>query len=145
MPRKWCVGRNLLSPAPHIHIAAVPLCNSPGPLGTEASRSGRADGIVRGAKTPKMNSFMKPELRAAFLVLVVVVLVVVVLVLVRRGRAHARRAARLERQLVAIDRQCRVMRLHPHVVFNTLHAISTLIDIRPDDAKRCRCRRRRCR
>jgi LytS/YehU family sensor histidine kinase len=80
-----------------------------------------------------MNAFMKLELGAAFLALVVVVLV---LVLVRRGRAHARRAARLERQLVAIDIQCRAMRMHPHFVFNALHAIVTLIDVRPDDAKR---------
>ena len=74
---------------------------------------------------------MKLELGVAFLVLLVLLLV-----LAGRGRTHARRADRLERQLVAIDLQCRAMRLHPHFIFNTLNAISALIDVRPADARR---------
>ena len=50
-------------------------------------------------------------------------------------RSH-RRARHAERQLFVINLQCSAMKVHPHFLFNALHAISALIAVRPDDAQR---------
>jgi signal transduction histidine kinase len=50
--------------------------------------------------------------------------------------ARARDATRLEGQLFAARLQVLRAQLHPHFLFNALHAISTLVDVRPHDARR---------
>lgn len=54
----------------------------------------------------------------------------------RRLVARDVREARLEGQLVEARLQALQIRLHPHFLFNTLHAASVLIDERPRDARR---------
>jgi signal transduction histidine kinase len=54
----------------------------------------------------------------------------------RRLVARGVREARLEAQLVQARLQALQTRLHPHFLFNTLHAASVLIDERPKDARR---------
>jgi two-component system LytT family sensor kinase len=46
------------------------------------------------------------------------------------------RAMERERELVSTRLQLLRAQLHPHFLFNSLHAISTLIDFRPKDARR---------
>jgi len=52
----------------------------------------------------------------------------------RRLRAREVRAARLETRLMQAQLQALQRQLHPHFLFNTLHAISTLVHRDPDKA-----------
>jgi len=52
----------------------------------------------------------------------------------RQARARELRAARLEVRLVQSQLQALQQQLHPHFLFNTLHAISTLVHRDPDKA-----------
>jgi signal transduction histidine kinase len=52
----------------------------------------------------------------------------------RQARARELRAARLEMRLVQSQLQALQHQLHPHFLFNTLHAISTLVHRDPDKA-----------
>jgi LytS/YehU family sensor histidine kinase len=52
----------------------------------------------------------------------------------RQARAREVRAARLETRLVASQLQALQQQLHPHFLFNTLHAISTLVHRDPEKA-----------
>ena len=52
----------------------------------------------------------------------------------RQLRAREVRAARLETRLVESQLQALQQQLHPHFLFNTLHAISTLVHRDPDKA-----------
>jgi len=52
------------------------------------------------------------------------------------GLAHARRATRLEAQLARAQLDALRMQLHPHFLFNTLHAISALQTEDPETAQR---------
>ncbi len=52
----------------------------------------------------------------------------------RQARAREVRTARLEARLVASQLQALQQQLHPHFLFNTLHAISTLVHRDPDKA-----------
>ncbi len=52
----------------------------------------------------------------------------------RQARAREVRTARLETRLMASQLQALQQQLHPHFLFNTLHAISTLIHRDPDKA-----------
>ncbi|HJU44143.1 MAG TPA: histidine kinase [Vicinamibacterales bacterium] len=52
----------------------------------------------------------------------------------RQARARELRAARLEVRLVQAQLQALQQQLHPHFLFNTLHAISTLVHRDPDKA-----------
>jgi two-component system LytT family sensor kinase len=52
------------------------------------------------------------------------------------AQERARKATELERQLFAARLQVLRAQLHPHFLFNSLHAISALIDFRPKDARR---------
>jgi two-component system, LytTR family, sensor kinase len=52
----------------------------------------------------------------------------------RQGRAREVRAARLETKLVEAQLQALQHQLHPHFLFNTLHAISALIHHDPERA-----------
>ena len=52
----------------------------------------------------------------------------------RRSRAREVRAARLEARLIEAQLQALQHQLHPHFLFNTLHAISTLVHRDPDTA-----------
>jgi LytS/YehU family sensor histidine kinase len=52
----------------------------------------------------------------------------------RQARAREVRAARLETRLVESQLQALQQQLHPHFLFNTLHAISTLVHRDPDKA-----------
>jgi LytS/YehU family sensor histidine kinase len=54
----------------------------------------------------------------------------------RRYVETERRAAELNSQLAAAELAVLRMQLQPHFLFNTLHAISTLVDWRPADARR---------
>jgi len=52
----------------------------------------------------------------------------------RQVRAREVRSARLETRLMASQLQALQQQLHPHFLFNTLHAISTLVHQDPDKA-----------
>ena len=52
----------------------------------------------------------------------------------RQARAREVRSARLETRLMASQLQALQQQLHPHFLFNTLHAISTLVHRDPDKA-----------
>lgn len=52
----------------------------------------------------------------------------------RQARVRALRSARLETRLVESQLQALQQQLHPHFLFNTLHAISTLVHRDPDRA-----------
>jgi two-component system, LytTR family, sensor kinase len=52
----------------------------------------------------------------------------------RQARAREVRTARLEARLIAAQLQALQQQLHPHFLFNTLHAISTLVHRDPDKA-----------
>jgi signal transduction histidine kinase len=52
----------------------------------------------------------------------------------RQARARELRAARLETRLIESQLQTLQQQLHPHFLFNTLHAISTLLHKDPDKA-----------
>ena len=52
----------------------------------------------------------------------------------RQARAREVRAARLETRLVESQLQALQQQLHPHFLFNTLHAISSLVHRDPDKA-----------
>ena len=52
----------------------------------------------------------------------------------RQARARAVRSARLETRLMASQLQALQQQLHPHFLFNTLHAISTLVHRDPEKA-----------
>ena len=52
----------------------------------------------------------------------------------RQARAREVRAARLETRLVESQLQALQQQLHPHFLFNTLHAISTLVHRDPEKA-----------
>src|SRR5688572_11605706 len=52
----------------------------------------------------------------------------------RQARAREVRAARLETRLLSSQLQALQQQLHPHFLFNTLHAISTLVHRDPDKA-----------
>jgi two-component system LytT family sensor kinase len=52
----------------------------------------------------------------------------------RQARAREVRAARLENRLLSSQLQALQQQLHPHFLFNTLHAISTLVHRDPDKA-----------
>jgi two-component system LytT family sensor kinase len=52
----------------------------------------------------------------------------------RQARARELRAARLETRLLSSQLQALQQQLHPHFLFNTLHAISTLVHRDPDKA-----------
>ena len=52
----------------------------------------------------------------------------------RQARAKEVRSARLETRLMASQLQALQQQLHPHFLFNTLHAISTLVHRDPDRA-----------
>jgi signal transduction histidine kinase len=52
----------------------------------------------------------------------------------RQARARELRSARLETRLMASQLQALQQQLHPHFLFNTLHAISTLVHRDPDKA-----------
>jgi len=52
----------------------------------------------------------------------------------RQARARELRAARLETRLIESQLQTLQQQLHPHFLFNTLHAISTLVHKDPDKA-----------
>jgi two-component system LytT family sensor kinase len=52
----------------------------------------------------------------------------------RQARAREVRSARLEARLIASQLQALQQQLHPHFLFNTLHAISTLVHRDPDKA-----------
>jgi two-component sensor histidine kinase len=52
----------------------------------------------------------------------------------RQARVREVRAARLETRLVASQLQALQQQLHPHFLFNTLHAISTLVHRDPEKA-----------
>jgi two-component system LytT family sensor kinase len=52
----------------------------------------------------------------------------------RQARARAVRSARLEARLIASQLQALQQQLHPHFLFNTLHAISALVHRDPDKA-----------
>ena len=54
----------------------------------------------------------------------------------RESRARAIRAANLETRLVQARLKTLEAELHPHFLFNTLHAISTLVHTHPDGADR---------
>jgi len=54
----------------------------------------------------------------------------------REAAALSLRASRLETQLVEAQLGILRAQLHPHFLFNSLHAISTLVDWRPKDARR---------
>lgn len=54
----------------------------------------------------------------------------------RESRARAIRAANLETRLVQARLKTLEAELHPHFLFNTLHAISTLVHTQPDAADR---------
>lgn len=65
------------------------------------------------------------------------------LIAVERAREREReaaelvlRASRLETQLVEAQLGMLRGQLHPHFLFNALHAISTLVDVRPKEARR---------
>ncbi len=52
----------------------------------------------------------------------------------RQARAREVRSARLETRLIESQLQALQQQLHPHFLFNTLHAISTLVHRDPDKA-----------
>ena len=52
----------------------------------------------------------------------------------RQARAREVRSARLETRLMESQLQALQQQLHPHFLFNTLHAISTLVHRDPDKA-----------
>jgi two-component system LytT family sensor kinase len=52
----------------------------------------------------------------------------------RQARARELRAARLETRLIESQMQALHQQLHPHFLFNTLHAISSLVHRDPDKA-----------
>jgi LytS/YehU family sensor histidine kinase len=52
----------------------------------------------------------------------------------RQARARELRSARLETRLIESQMQALHQQLHPHFLFNTLHAISTLVHRDPDKA-----------
>ncbi len=54
----------------------------------------------------------------------------------RESQARAVRAAQLETRLVEAQLKTLQAELHPHFLFNTLHAISTLVHTSPDSADR---------
>ena len=54
----------------------------------------------------------------------------------REGQARALNAAQLEARLMETRLQTLEAELHPHFLFNTLHAISTLVHTEPDAADR---------
>jgi LytS/YehU family sensor histidine kinase len=54
----------------------------------------------------------------------------------RESRARAIRAAHLETRLAQARLKTLEAELHPHFLFNTLHAISTLVHTQPDSADR---------
>jgi two-component system, LytTR family, sensor kinase len=54
----------------------------------------------------------------------------------RESRARALRAAHLETRLAEARLKTLEAELHPHFLFNTLHAISTLVHTQPDSADR---------
>jgi len=54
----------------------------------------------------------------------------------RESRARALRAAHLETRLAEARLKTLEAELHPHFLFNTLHAISTLLHTQPDSADR---------
>ena len=54
----------------------------------------------------------------------------------RRSRERDMRAARLEARLAQAELQVLKMQLHPHFLFNTLHAISALVHEDPEAADR---------
>jgi two-component sensor histidine kinase len=58
----------------------------------------------------------------------------------RESRARAVRNAQLQTQLVQAQLKNLESQLHPHFLFNTLHAVSALIYKRPDAADRMICR-----
>jgi hypothetical protein len=58
------------------------------------------------------------------------------LVLHRESRERARRAANLETELARAQLQLLRLQLEPHFLFNTLHAIGTLVHAEPDAAER---------
>ncbi len=58
------------------------------------------------------------------------------LVFHRESRERAARAARLEVELARAQLQLLRMQLEPHFLFNTLHAIATLVHGQPDAAER---------
>jgi hypothetical protein len=58
------------------------------------------------------------------------------LVLHRESRERARRAASLETELARAQLQLLRLQLEPHFLFNTLHAIGTLVHAEPDAAER---------
>jgi two-component system, LytTR family, sensor kinase len=54
----------------------------------------------------------------------------------REATALALRATQLQAELVGARLQVLRAQLHPHFLFNALHAISTLVDWRPEEARR---------
>lgn len=54
----------------------------------------------------------------------------------RKYRERAVRAAQLEAELSRAQLATLKMQLQPHFLFNTLHAVSAMIDERPDEARR---------
>ena len=58
----------------------------------------------------------------------------------RESRTRAIRAAHLETRLAQARLKTLEAELHPHFLFNTLHAISTLVHTQPDSADRMVCR-----
>jgi two-component system LytT family sensor kinase len=54
----------------------------------------------------------------------------------RESQARALTAAQLETRLMETRLRTLEAELHPHFLFNTLHAISTLVHTKPDDADR---------
>jgi two-component system LytT family sensor kinase len=67
---------------------------------------------------------------------VIIVGLVIAMDYYRRNRVHELMTAQLETRLAGAELQALRMQVHPHFLFNTLHAISALVHLNPDAADR---------
>lgn len=126
--------RALLAPAVVLAVRAITRRVAPLPLRLLA-HGGAAAAFV--AVDLALLAVARPDRFRAGLpesVAVYAVIALAALALTLHGRARS--AASLERQLHAINLRCNALKLHPHFVFNALHAVAALIDVRPQDAQR---------
>jgi len=86
---------------------------------------------IKGLKAAYLTSY-----QYNFLVYFVIVGVAVALDYYRRSRANELKAAQLETRLAGAELQALRVQVHPHFLFNTLHAVSALVHRDPDAADR---------
>lgn len=80
--------------------------------------------------------FTVPQLQSNLIVYVAIMGIFFAFAYYTKYRTHELRASQLETRLAQAQLQALKMQLHPHFLFNTLHAISTLIHRDPEAADR---------